>query len=237
MNVFQGKLKRYSAGKVLDFGTGAGASVRNVIDAVKDFECVTGLDTTRPEQDIGPDLLNHPRFRYIQHNDLPLPFESFYFDTVCMSHVLHNLPLPSRQATIYELLRVLKPGGYFLFVEGYRDQQSGARKTQIYFHFLRAIMDSDAGIHHYPTPLRADLVELIDSLGFEHCDMFDFALMRQDFKDRANLDNIARFIDYEIERRSSLPRYEKYHRFGELLKKRMYRTGYLGSKVLVAICH
>ena len=66
MNIFQGKLNRYSAGQVLDFGTGAGASARNVIDAVKDFECVIGVDTTRPEQDIEPDLFNHPRFRYIQ---------------------------------------------------------------------------------------------------------------------------------------------------------------------------
>jgi SAM-dependent methyltransferase len=138
-----------------------------------------------------------------------------------MSHVLHNLPLPSRQATISELLRVLKPGGYFLFVEGYRDQQSGARKTQIYFHFLRAVMDSDEGIHHYPTLLRAELEELIHSLGFQHGEVFDFIPMREDFKDKANLDNIARFIDREIEKRSHLPRYEKYRRFGRLLKERM----------------
>jgi len=98
-------------------------------------------------------------------------------------------------------------------------------------------MDSDAGIHHYQTLLRAELVELVKSLGCEHCEVFDFAPMREDFKDKSNLDNIAHFIDREIEKRVHLPRHEKYRRFGELLKKRMYRTGYLGSKVLVAICH
>jgi len=236
MSVFQGRLRDYAAGKVLDFGTGAGASVRTIIEAVRDFESITGIETTEPEQEIVPGLLAAPYFRYIQHEELPLPFKSGSFDTVCMSHVLHHLPLGSRKEVLADLKRVLKSRGCFLFVEGYRDQQSGARKTQIYFHFLRAVMDRDAGIHHYQTLLRAELVELIESLGFEHCEVFDHAPMREDFKDRANLDNIARFIDQEIGRRSNLPRYGKYRRFGESLKKRMYRTGYLGSKSLVAIC-
>lgn len=237
MNVFQGKLRHYSAGRILDFGTGAGASVKATMDAVKDFDGVIGVDTTTPGQSIAPDILHHPCFRYLQYDRLPLQFESDSFDTVCMSHVFHHLPYESRQDTISELLRLLKPGGYFLFVEGYRNHQSGARKTQIYFHFLRAVMDSAEGIHHYPTLLREELVELVNLLRFQHCELFDFAPMREDFKDKANLDKIAHIIDHEIEKRSHLSKHEKYFRFSNLLKRRMYRTGYLGAKALVAICH
>lgn len=236
MTVFQGRLKGYSAGRVLDFGTGSGASARAVIEAVKDFDTVVGLETTDPEQDVAPDLLSAIYFGYVQSEGPPLPFVSGAFDTVSMSQVVHHWPPDSRDEVLAELKRVLTPGGTFLLVEGYRDQQSDARKTQIICHFLRAVMDRDEGLHHYQTLRRADLVNLVSSMGFEHCEMFDFAPTRADFNDPDNLDNIARFIDREIEKRAHLPRYEQYRRFGEPLKKRMYRTGYLGSKSLVAIC-
>lgn len=207
------------------------------MEAVKDFDTVVGLETTEPEQDVAPDLLGAPYFAYVQSEGVSLPFRSACFDTVCMSQVLHHLPPESRKAMLVELKRVLKGGGTFLFVEGYRDQQSGARKTQIYCHFLRAVMDRDAGLHHYQTLLRAHLVALATSMEFEQCAVFDLAPMREDFKHQENLDHIARFIDHEIEKRAHLPRYGQYRRFGKRLKKRMYRTGYLASKALVAICH
>jgi len=207
------------------------------MEAVKDFNTIVGLETMDPEQDVAPDLLSAHDFGYVQSEGPPLPFLSGSFDTVCLSQVVHHLPPDSRLGVLTELNRVLTPGGTFLFVEGYRDQQSGARKTQIMCHFLRAVMDRDEGLHHYQTLRRQELVQLVTSMGFEHCEMFDFAPMREDFDDRANLDSIAAFIDKEIEKRAHLPRYERYRRFGERLKKRMYRTGYLGSKALVAICH
>ncbi len=232
-----GKLKDYAAGSVLDFGTGAGGSVRAVMEAVKGFKTIIAVDTAEPERPIASDLLDAPRVGYLQAEGPPLPFASACFDTVCISHVLHHLPLDVRRPVLVELKRVLKHGGYLLLVAGYRDGQAGARRTQIYTHILRAAMDRAAGIHHYKPLLRAEIVELVASLGFEHCETFDLAPMREDYRNPANLDNIARFIDREIERRAHLPRYEQYCRFGERLKRRMVRTGYLASKALVAICH
>jgi SAM-dependent methyltransferase len=226
MNLFQGKLAKYSAGRVLDFGTGSGASVKAIIDAVKDFKSIIGIDQIEPEQEVAPDLLNAPYFQYIQHDGPRLPFKDNFFDTVCMSHVLHHLSPDLRQESLTELKRVLKPGGHFLFVESYRDQQLGARKTQIYFHFLRAVMDLDKGIHHYQTPFREELIGLVRSMGFRHCDVFDFAPMREDYRDRANIEKIVRFIDQKIAKAAYLPKYTRYLQFGELLKRRMYRTGY-----------
>lgn len=236
MDLFQGKLHGYSAGSVLDFGTGAGGSVRSIMDAVKDFDSIIGVDTTEPQQEIAQDLLNDPHFDYILYQGLPLPFESGKFDTVCMSSVLHHLPADSRQPVLVELKRVLKPGGYFLFVDGYRNDQTGPRKTQILVHDLRAFMDLAGGIHHYPTLTRQELIAYVESLEFAHNDFFDFIPEREDFKDKGNLDNIARFIDQEIEKWTHLSRHPQFARLGERLKKRLFRTGYLGAKGLVAIC-
>ena len=62
MNYFGEKLQHYSAGKILDFGTGSGGSARVIMDAVKENECVTGLDTADPDQAIEPELLKDPTF-------------------------------------------------------------------------------------------------------------------------------------------------------------------------------
>ncbi len=236
MNPFGGRLETYAAGIVLDFGAGAGASARAIMEAARSFDTIVAVDTPQPERAMAPDLLHNPDVQYLQAKGPPLPFASGRFDTVCASHVLHHLPLPLRRPALAELKRVLRPGGTFLLVAGYRDQQSGARRTQIICHHLRAVMDQAEGIHHYQTLLRAEILELVASMAFEHCETFDLAPMREDYRDPTNLDNVARFIDREIEKRAHLPRYEQYRRVGDLLKRRMFRTGYLGSKALVAIC-
>jgi len=237
MDEFNERLRNYSAGRVLDFGTGEGASVLAIIDAVKDYHEVIGVDTVNPQRKLAEGLLKNPRFRYLQHDGFPLPFESSHFDTVSMSHVVHHLPPDLRLTALRELMRVLKPGGVFLFLEGYRDGQSGARKTQTYWHSLRAVMEREDGLHHYLTLMRAELVAMINSLGFHDCEMFDFLQMREDFKDESNIQNIAKFMDQDIETRRHLKRYEQYRRMVGLLKRRLARTGYLRAKALVAICH
>jgi len=236
MDVFNERLKNYSAGKVLDFGTGEGASVLAIIDAVKDFHEVIGVDTVNPQRKLAEGLLKNPRFRYIQHDGFPLPFESATFDTVSMSHVVHHLPPDLRLTALRELIRVLKPGGVFLFLEGYRDGQSGARKTQTYWHSLRAVMEQEDGLHHYLTLKRAELVEIINSLGFHDCEMFDFLQMWENFKDKSYVDEMAKFMDQDIETRRHLKRFKQYRRMVGLLKRRLTRTGYLRAKALVAIC-
>ena len=48
MNYFCDKLQHYSAGRILDFGTGSGGSARVIMDAVKEYESVTGISQISP---------------------------------------------------------------------------------------------------------------------------------------------------------------------------------------------
>lgn len=236
MDVFQGKLKNYSAGKVLDFGIGEGESVLAIIDAVKDYHEMIGVDTVNPQRKLAEGLLKIPRFRYLQNDDFPLPFESATFDTVSMSQVVHHLPPNLRLTALKELMRVLKPGGVFLFLEGYRDGQSAARKTEMYWHSLRAVIEREDGLHHYLTLRRAELVEMIDSLGFHNCEMFDFLHMRENFKEKSYIEETAKSMDQELDTHRHLKRFEQYQRMVCLLKRRLARTGFLRAKALVAVC-
>ncbi len=236
MDVFNERLKNYSAGKVLDFGTGEGASVLAIIDAVKDYSEVIGVDTVNPQRKLAEGLLKNSRFQYLQHDGFPLPFDSSAFDTVSMSHVVHHLPPDLRLVALRELMRVLKPGGVFLFLEGYRDGQSGARKTQTYWHSLRAVMEREDGLHHYPTLRRTELVDMINSSGFHECEMFDFLQMRDEYKEKPFIEKIEQLMDQSVNASSHLKRHEQYRRMVDLLKRRLARTGYLRAKALVAIC-
>jgi ubiquinone/menaquinone biosynthesis C-methylase UbiE len=236
MNFFGDRLKRYSAGRILDFGTGSGGSARVIMEAVKEYESVTGLETTDPDQEIDQELIQDPAFTYIQHTGFPLPFEDASFDTVYSCYVLHHLPRQMVEAALQELKRVLKPGGCFLLAEGYRNHQNSAAKTEVYMHLLLGAIDREEGRHHYPPLRREELVENIKRLAFRNCDIYDVTYERDNYKDPEHLDAIAQHIDTKIEKRKHLKKHHKYFRFGELLKKRLYRTGFTGSTALAAMC-
>jgi ubiquinone/menaquinone biosynthesis C-methylase UbiE len=236
MNFFGDKLRHYSAGHILDFGTGSGGSARVIMDAVKEYKSVTGLDTVEPDYAIEPDLLKDPAFTYVQHSELPLPFENESFDTVYSCYVLHHLPREIVLKMLQELNRVLKPGGCFLLAEGFRNHQSDAGKTEVYMHLLHGALDRANGRHHYPPFRREELTEYIEQLGFRESDVFDVTYEQDNFKDAEQLDSIAKNIDEKIEKQKHLSGYHKYYRYGELLKKRLRRTGFRGSTALAAIC-
>jgi SAM-dependent methyltransferase len=141
------------------------------MDAVKEYECVTGLDTAEPDYAIDPELLKDPVFTYIQHADLPLPFENELFDTIYSCYVLHHLPREIVFKVMQELKRVLKPGGCFLLAEGFRNHQSDAGKTEVYMHLLHGALDRANGRHHYPPLRREELAEYIEQLEFKECDI------------------------------------------------------------------
>lgn len=236
MNFFGDRLKRYSAGRILDFGTGSGGSARVIMETVKEYESVTGLDITEPDQEIDPELIQNTAFMYIQQNGLPLPFEDESFDTVYSCYVLHHLPRQMVEAVLQELKRVLKPGGCFLLAEGYRNHQTGAAKTEVYMHLLQGAMDREAGRHHYPPLRREELTEYIEQLVFSKYEIYDVAYERDDYKDPEHINTIVQHIDSKIEKQKHLKKYYKYVRYGTLLKKRLYRTGFTGSTALAAIC-
>jgi ubiquinone/menaquinone biosynthesis C-methylase UbiE len=236
MNFFGDRLKYYSAGRILDFGTGSGGSARVIMDAVKEYEHVTGLDTTDPDQEIDRELNQNPAFTYIQHTGLPLLFEDASFDTVYSCYVLHHLPRQMVKTVLQELKRVLKPGGCFLLAEGYRNHQTEAGRTEVYMHLLQGAMDREAGRHHYPPLRREELIEYIEQLTFSDSDIYDITYERDDYRDPEHLDTIAQHIDNKIEEGKHLEKHPKYFHYGELLKKRLYRTGFTGSTALAAIC-
>lgn len=106
-----------AAGRTLELGAGSGINLPHYTAAV------TELIITEP----GPEMLEHIRkaiaadppaaakVRLVQTGAEELPFEDSSFDTIVGTFILCTIPEPRR--TLAEVVRLLRPGGRFLFLE------------------------------------------------------------------------------------------------------------------------
>jgi SAM-dependent methyltransferase len=212
---------------ILEFGVGAGNSLRELSGGLKRFSHVVGIDCSNPEQEVDPALLAEPWFEYLQVDAVQIPFDDSTFDLIQISNVLHHLPQPERQERMEELVRVLRPGGYLMVTEFMREKLNGAAQTQNWLHLVRAYVDRSLQRHHYPILHKQEIESLFCRPDLVVVIAADYDQRREDYRDPANLDKIGAFID-TISSNQSLPPLlrTKVVRVCTALKRRMYRTGY-----------
>jgi ubiquinone/menaquinone biosynthesis C-methylase UbiE len=97
--------------RALDVGTGAGAFALALAPLVRE---VVGVD-------IVPEVLAEARKRatgnseFVEGDAEQLPFPTDSFDVVCTARTLHHMPRP--EVVLFEMTRVLRPGGTMLVVD------------------------------------------------------------------------------------------------------------------------
>ncbi|MCK6630222.1 MAG: class I SAM-dependent methyltransferase [Anaerolineae bacterium] len=98
--------------KYLDLGCGNGAAP--IYLARKYNLAITGVDIDpaqiRLAQESSQDL---PQARFLTVDGTRLPFEANEFDIVATNKVMHHIP--NWPAAVLEMIRVLKPEGYFIY--------------------------------------------------------------------------------------------------------------------------
>ncbi len=109
------KLVNFEAGqKYLDVGCGNGAAP---IYLAKKYRLdVTGIDVD-PDQirraEASSQIIDRARFLTV--DGIQLPFEDHEFHIVSTNKVTHHIP--NWQDAVTEMIRVLKPGGYFIYAD------------------------------------------------------------------------------------------------------------------------
>lgn len=131
-------------GKALDLGCGNGKTVSTLID--EGFE-VTGIDFS--ETAIQQCRERFPRAEFVVGSIDKLPFPDSTFDFVTAVHVLEHLDDAQLSATVGEVSRVLKDGG-FTFIRSFtgRDMRSEKRSdSDIFYRFYEVedIVDAFKG--------------------------------------------------------------------------------------------
>ncbi len=98
--------------RFLDVGAGTGRVARTLIP-LPDFEgSLFNLEASRRMLELGRQLTASKGNHWLQSWAVPLPFPANVFDVVTCLEVLEFTPDP--QATLRELVRVLRPGGWLV---------------------------------------------------------------------------------------------------------------------------
>lgn len=119
--------------KVLDAGCGNGKN--SVFLAEMGFN-VYGFDLSNEAIKAAKKRLSSGHFVVSAVNQLP--YKDKYFDVVIDVGLFHCVPLNQRNQAIEEMIRVLKPGGYFIIREFVRPENHPVPKPLFYEYVDRA---------------------------------------------------------------------------------------------------
>lgn len=108
------RLSGLKHGSVLEIAAGTGILTWELARTLPHDVAIVATDLNQPMLDFASAKRYHPRaITWQQANALDLPFENESFDVVvCQFGVMF---FPDKSAAYREILRVLKPGGLFLF--------------------------------------------------------------------------------------------------------------------------
>jgi demethylmenaquinone methyltransferase/2-methoxy-6-polyprenyl-1,4-benzoquinol methylase len=130
--------------RVLDIGCGTGDLIINIARMATNNIEITGLDYSQPMLEKARQKAEKAgvskKVRFIEGEASHLPFPDASFDVAAISFAFRNLTYknPVASAHLAEVLRVLKPGGYYIIVES---SQPENRFIRACFHlYLRTFV-------------------------------------------------------------------------------------------------
>lgn len=233
MNDWQQALNSISGGHVLDVATGGGGFIQVLVENLRDYTAITGIDTNERALESARQLLSNAAVHFLFMDAAHLDFPDAAFDTVCISHSLHHLAeLPQ---VLAEMQRVLKPGGHFIISEMYSDGQTEAQQTHVMVHHWWGEIDRALGGSHNETFTRQQLVELVDGLALNECACYDVADLESDPRDPETLKVLEGRIDHYCQRAQELPEAETLLQRGAALRERLQAVGFQSATALLAI--
>lgn len=104
---------------VLDVACGTGTMATMMAECVGPGGQVVGIDLSPRMIEIARRKGAVPQLTFRQANAEDIPYPGGYFDKVTITYGLHEMSRASRQKTLNEIYRVLKPGGQVVVVDYY----------------------------------------------------------------------------------------------------------------------
>jgi ubiquinone/menaquinone biosynthesis C-methylase UbiE len=98
--------------KILDVGAGTGRLARTLLHFHTLGGTIVSVEPSQHMLSLGRQFTQTPRAPWLRAYAVPLPFQTDSFDLVVSLEILEFTPNP--RATIREMLRVLRPGGWMI---------------------------------------------------------------------------------------------------------------------------
>ena len=226
-------LNGLDGGKVLDVATHEGHFVQILIENLKSYSEIAGIDTNEKAVETAQNNLTQENIRFWVMDAEHLEFEDATFDTVTISASLHHLANIPR--VLDEMLRVLKPGGHFILIEMYEDGQTEAERTSVYLHQWVAKVDTALGILHHKTLARQEFANYVAGLGLNHLEYYDFRDEDSDPKEKARIEQLESLIESIIMRAEGTRNDAKFKERGVELLQRLHKFGAQREPVLIIV--
>lgn len=224
-------LGQISGGRVLDVATGSGGFIHFLLEGLKDYIEIVGVDTNeRAAAAFADGFKDKPGIRFEAGDALQLNYPAGSFDLVSISNSLHHFNEP--QAVLRQMERVLRPGGRLIVAEMYRDGQAETQMTHVHLHHWWAAVDRTAGIVHNETYTRGELVELVGALGLSDLALYDLSSLDENPKAPEILTELTPVFDRYIQRAEG---HSDLQQRGEELRTRVAEIGFHGATTLVAV--
>ena len=233
MPTFETIFSSISAGRVLDVATGRGSFIHALIESLKSYDEIIGVDNNPNAAAAFEKAFADKPVSYQQMDAYSLKFDDASFDTVSLSNSLHHLNNPDQ--VLDEMARVLKPGGRFIISEMMCDNLTEPQKTHMLLHHWWAAIDTAEGIVHNETFTREELMDFAKGTAIKEWGFHNVAYLDDDPKDEETIQQLDQVIDRYIEKAENVHDGEKLIKQGQALRKRVHEVGFHGATALVAI--
>ncbi len=231
MNKLKEFLGDISGGTVLDVGTGDGSFVEILMEELKDYNKIIGIDSNDKAIEAANKNIQSDKVNFKIVSNEYIPYEDNTFDTVAISNTLHHLV--NIDKTLGEMFRVLKPGGTFIINEMFSDEQRERQLSHVYIHHFGAEIDRILGIYHNKTFLKQDILSIAENVGLNklHSLVYEYDMSDEGLP----VEQIIQRYQTQIERIKDKPQYETYRKEFEVLASRLNEIGIEPASELIVI--
>lgn len=227
----KGILGAIDGGRVLDVATGIGGFILFLQEGLKTYSEIIGIDSNEHRRAAFAEAFKgQPKIRFGHMDALHPDFADAAFDLVCISNSLHHFDDPN--AVLHQMLRLLRPGGYFLVAEMYCDGQTKTQMTHVELHHWWGAVDQANGVTHHPTYTRGALIERVGLLGLVDLKWYDLCELDEDPHHPDILAELDPVIDRYIQSVAGHPGLQAQ---GEVLRSRLQTIGFHSATTLVAL--
>jgi ubiquinone/menaquinone biosynthesis C-methylase UbiE len=234
MDTAQSTIKTLSAGRILDVATGSGQFINFLIENLKNYSEIIGIDTSDKACAFFTEAYKDtPRIRFLQMDAERMDFPEASFDTVCISNSLHHMA--DLKSVLDEMKRVLRPGGNFIIAEMYCDNQTETQMTHVLLHHWLAAVDNTQGITHHPTYSRQQVLDIIAGLGLHKLVIEELRDLNNDPKDPGMVKDLLKTVDQYLKRIEGWSGKSNLCERGLELRKRIAEIGFHSATSLLAI--
>jgi ubiquinone/menaquinone biosynthesis C-methylase UbiE len=221
-------------GRVLDVATGSGNFIGFLLEGLPACGEIIGIDTSeKGAAAFAENFKEYPTVRFMKMDAAKMDFPDASFDTVCISNSLHHML--DLEPVLAEMKRVLKPGGYFIVAEMYRDNQTETQMTHVLMHHWWAAVDTAKGIVHNETYTRQQMLDIISGLGLQEMIAHDLSDLSDDPKNPETVKYLTNVVDQYLQRIEGLPEESELRARGLELRQRVEEIGFHGATSLIVI--